>query len=195
MRLFARKAPKEIASLATASNLFSPAECERIIELGTALTQASARLMKPTAGVPTEQKRKSDVAWINPSPESDFIFNRLERIATEVNDNSFQFSLMGFGEPLQFTTYRHGGDHYGWHQDIGPGVTRFRKLSIVVQLCDPANYRGGNLELSLEGKPVSVERARGTGLIFPAWQLHRVTPLEDGVRHSLVAWITGEPFR
>ena len=42
---------------------------------------------------------------------------------------------------------------------------------------------------------LATEKARGTGLIFSAWQLHRVTPLEEGLRHSLVAWITGEPFR
>jgi hypothetical protein len=42
---------------------------------------------------------------------------------------------------------------------------------------------------------MATEKARGTGLIFAAWQLHRVTPLEEGLRQSLVAWITGEPFR
>ena len=195
MRLFARTTPKELASLATATNLFSVAECDRIIGIGTRQTQRSAGLMKPAPGIATEAKRKSDVAWISPGPESEFIFDRLERIATEVNQNSFQFSLMGFGEPLQFTTYRGGGSHYGWHQDIGAGTTRYRKLSIVVQLSDPASYRGGNLEISMEGKSVATERARGTGLIFAAWQLHRVTPLEEGLRHSLVAWISGEPFR
>ncbi len=195
MRLFKRSEPKELATLATATNLFSAAECDRIVEIGTRQTQRAGGLMRPAPGVPTEQKRKSDVAWIEPGPESEFIFDRLERIATEVNQNSFQFSLMGFGEPLQFTTYRGGGSHYGWHQDIGGGKTRFRKLSIVVQLSDPATYRGGNLELSMEGKAVAVDRRRGTGLVFAAWQLHRVTPLEEGLRHSLVAWITGEPFR
>lgn len=181
--------------MATATNLFSAAECDHVIEIGRRLSQQSGGLLRPAPGVPVEEKRKSEVAWISPSPESDFIFDRLERIATEVNQNSFHFSLMGFGEPLQFTTYRGGGAHYGWHQDIGAGTTRFRKLSIVIQLSDPASYRGGNLEISMEGKSVPVERARGTGLIFAAWLLHRVTPLEEGIRHSLVAWISGEPFR
>src|SRR5690349_17654420 len=102
MRLFKRSEPKELATLATATNLFSAAECDRIIEIGRRQTQRTGGLMRPAPGVPTEQKRKSDVAWIEPGPESDFIFDRLERIATEVNQNSFQFSLMGFGEPLQF---------------------------------------------------------------------------------------------
>jgi PKHD-type hydroxylase len=195
MRLFKRTEPKELPSLATATNLFSPAECARIIEIGSRQTQYTGKLMRPAAGAPTETKRKSNVGWIHPGPESDFVFDRLERIATEVNQNTFQFSLMGFGEPLQFTTYSGGGSHYGWHQDIGGGATRYRKLSIVVQLSDPATYRGGNLEISVGGKPMATEKARGTGLIFAAWQLHRVTALEEGLRHSLVAWITGEPFR
>ena len=161
MRLFKRPEQKELPSLATASKLFSPAECDRIIEIGTRQTQYTGGLMQPAAGVPTETKRKSNVGWI----------------ATEVNQQTFQFSLMGFGEPLQFTTYSGGGSHYGWHQDIGGGATRYRKLSIVVQLSDPATYRGGNLEISVGGKPLATEKARGTGLIFSAWQLHRVTPL------------------
>jgi hypothetical protein len=33
MRLFARNTPKELASLATATNLFSATECDRIIEM------------------------------------------------------------------------------------------------------------------------------------------------------------------
>lgn len=195
MRLFSRSQLKELPSLATATGLFSPAECDRIIEIGSRQTQYTGGLMQPAAGVPTEVKRRSNVGWIHPGPESDFVFERLERIATEVNQNTFQFSLMGFGEPLQFTTYSGGGSHYGWHQDIGGGATRYRKLSIVVQLSDPAVYRGGNLEISVGGKPMPTERARGTGLVFAAWQLHRVTAMEEGTRHSLVAWVTGEPFR
>ena len=123
MRLFKRTEPKELPSLATAIKLFSPAECDRIIEIGVRQTQYTGGLMQPAAGAPTETKRKSNVGWIHPGLESDFIFDRLERIASEVNQNTFQFSLIGFGEPLQFTTYSGGGSHYGWHQDIG-GVPR-----------------------------------------------------------------------
>ena len=47
----------------------------------------------------------------------------------------------------------------------------------------------------MEGKPLATDRARGTGLIFAAWQLHYLTPVEEGLRHSLAAWISGEPCR
>jgi len=70
-----------------------------------------------------------------------------------------------------------------------------RKLSMVVQLSDPAGYIGGNLQLMVSGAAKSMPRDRGSVVIFPSWQVHRVTPLESGVRYSLVAWIWGESFR
>ena len=66
---------------------------------------------------------------------------------------------------------------------------------MVVQLSDPSGYIGSNLQVMSSGAPKSMPRDRGSVMIFPSWQVHRVTPLETGLRYSLVAWIWGEPFR
>ncbi|MEX1108821.1 MAG: 2OG-Fe(II) oxygenase [Dongiaceae bacterium] len=185
------------SSFASVTNFFTPAECNRIIELGLGLesSESTVQADQGKANVPGGQARQGSVAWIKSSATTEPLFARLEKIATEVNDKAFKFSLVGFGEPIQFTYYDRTGDHYAWHQDHGPGRMSCRKLSIVVQLSDPAGYIGGNLQLMVSGAAKAMPRDRGSVVIFPSWQVHRVTPLESGLRYSLVAWIWGEGFR
>jgi PKHD-type hydroxylase len=66
---------------------------------------------------------------------------------------------------------------------------------MVVQLTDPDEYEGGELELCLGGEPFVVPREQGTLITFPSYVLHRVKPTTKGTRHSLVGWVTGRPFR
>ena len=37
--------------------------------------------------------------------------------------------------------------------------------------------------------------ARGTATLFPSYMLHRVTPVTEGIRHSLTVWAHGPAFR
>ena len=66
---------------------------------------------------------------------------------------------------------------------------------MVVQLTDPEEYEGGELELCLGGEPFVVPKEQGTLITFPSYNLHRVRPTIEGTRHSLVGWVTGRPFR
>ena len=38
-------------------------------------------------------------------------------------------------------------------------------------------------------------RQRGTAVVFPSFEYHRVLPMRSGVRHSLVSWVSGPAFR
>ena len=84
---------------------------------------------------------------------------------------------------------------YGWHQDYGGKLSPSRKLSLVLQLADPSQYEGGNLQVMTGGEPTNVRKQRGLITVFPAYTLHQVTPVTQGTRQSLVAWISGPPFR
>jgi PKHD-type hydroxylase len=111
-----------------------------------------------------------------------------------LNRQHWNLDIAGFGEALQMTRYE-GGDegHYDWHQDFGATISR--KLSIVVQLTDPDTYEGGDLQIMTSHQPINVERKRGLVAVFPSFQLHRVTPVTSGDRHTLVAWMSGPRFR
>ena len=77
---------------------------------------------------------------------------------------------------------------------MGPDETSSRKISIVVQLSDPLEYEGGELQISDGGTNRVCEKTKGTIIIFPSYLLHRVTPVTKGTRRSLVLWVTGPPF-
>ena len=40
-----------------------------------------------------------------------------------------------------------------------------------------------------------VNSKRGTVIVFPSYKLHRVKPVTEGTRYSLVTWFCGESFR
>ena len=138
--------------------------------------------------------RRASISWIGKDADSAWVFERLGDIAGRLNSQYFKLDLIGFGEQLQLTNYdqsEHG--MYGWHQDYGSIISR--KLSLVMQLTDPSEYEGGNLQVMTTGQPVNIMKQRGLIVAFPAYTLHQVTPVTQGNRQSLVAWISGPPFK
>lgn len=139
--------------------------------------------------------RRSQISWLQPSNENMWVFNRLNHIVSSLNAEFFRFDLTCFGEPIQLTHYdqaEHG--MYGWHQDCnnnGPS----RKLSLVMQLADPSEYEGGNLEVMTSSVPEVIQKKRGFIVVFPSYIVHQVTPVTSGDRQSLVSWISGPPFK
>ena len=111
-----------------------------------------------------------------------------------LNSQFFKFDLFGLAEGMQFTKYTAPGGKYGTHIDrITGGLTR--KLSFTLQLSDPADYVGGDLQLHLGDDPLKMNREQGYVAVFPSYVLHEVTPVTEGTRYSLVSWITGAPFK
>lgn len=138
--------------------------------------------------------RRSQVAWLANTPDTKWIFERLADVVSKVNMQHFRFDLTGFGEQLQLTNYDQSENGmYGWHQDYN--ATMSRKLSMAIQLTDPSEYEGGNLQVMTSGQPENVRKQRGLIAVFPAYTLHQVTPVTQGSRQSLVAWVSGPPFK
>ncbi len=138
--------------------------------------------------------RRSQVSWLNKNSDTAWVFEKLGHIASSLNSQYYRFDLTGFGEALQLTNYDQSEQGmYGWHQDYGAGPSR--KLSLVLQLTDPSQYEGGNLQVITSGQPQTVRKQRGLVVAFPSYVLHQVTPVTSGSRQSLVAWITGPAFR
>lgn len=185
---------KEIPNLyVTLPNYFSEQECDYITNYGLSKT-----LNVAGAGMdeqPQTDIRKSNVVFIEPNSETDMIYTKLTDAVFLANDNLFGYDLFSFGENLQFTEYVAPDGKYDSHIDIFPNGL-IRKLTIVVQLTNPEDYDGGDLELlcSVEN-PTPTKRDRGTVIVFPSWLMHRVMPVTRGKRHSLVGWINGNPFK
>ena len=148
-----------------------------------------------TRGGEQSSVRKSNINWMNKNNDSKWVFEKLGHIVSRINRDYYNFDLTGFGEDIQLTNYSGSNfDRYGWHQDFGAKNVS-RKLSVVLQLSDPKDYEGGNLQIMNSEKPNSIQRERGFLVAFPCWSLHQVTPVTKGDRQSLVAWITGPEFK
>jgi PKHD-type hydroxylase len=153
-----------------------------------------------TGGVKNEEElkqvRRSQVSWLNKTQDTAWVFEKLGHIASALNAQYYRLDLTGFGEPLQLTNYDQSEQGmYGWHQDYGGKISPSRKLSLVLQLTDPSQYEGGNLQVATGGQPQTVRKQRGLVAAFPSYVLHQVTPVTNGSRQSLVAWVSGPAFK
>jgi PKHD-type hydroxylase len=147
-----------------------------------------------TGGGINQDMRRSQIAWLSNTDDTKWVFAKLADVAAKINAQHFRFDLTGFGEPLQLTNYNQSENGmYGWHLDCGGGISR--KLSMAVQLTDPSEYEGGNLQVMSGGEPQNVRKQRGLIAIFPSYTIHQVTPVTQGSRQSLVAWVSGPAFK
>ena len=178
---------EQISSVMCLPGSLSPEECAAVVEEGR-----SRPLMEGRVELGADTYRVSHIAWIEPHAGNHWLFHRIGGIFMQVNQN-YGFDVVGMIDALQFTEYA-PGQHFDWHMDIGRGATSLRKMSLTVQLSDPGDYDGGDLEfVGLGAQPEA--RNQGYATVFPSYMGHRVTPVTRGVRRSLVAWVSGAPYR
>jgi PKHD-type hydroxylase len=149
-------------------------------------------------GVIDASVRETDISWYTRNLDNGHIWEKLAHAATQVNRRFFRYDLTGFYEPAQLGYYNADKkSHYTWHTDWD--VTNMsvpRKLSMVLQLNNPSEFEGGELQVKINSdNPTSLELRRGRAWFFPSFLLHRVTPITKGERKSLVLWITGPEFK
>jgi PKHD-type hydroxylase len=137
--------------------------------------------------------RKSQVMWIRPG-ENDWIYEKLAQACIQTNASKYKFEILGFQTELQLANYE-GNGFFEWHMDFGAGDISNRKLSITVQLSDPSEYEGGELQFMINQNIITAPKEKGTAIIFPSFALHRVTPVTKGSRKSIVGWIAGPPYK
>jgi PKHD-type hydroxylase len=137
---------------------------------------------------------KSEISWIPEEPNNQWLYDKIAQYAISANKEMWNFDIWGYHDALQFTNYYGDGGHYDWHADLGPGISN-RKLSVVLQLSDPKDYVGGELQMNTGGGITSVAKEYGSLCFFPSFVLHRVTPLTSGTRTSLVTWLCGANLR
>mgnify|MGYP001817103082 FL=1 len=184
-------------------DVFTERQCNSILARAGGLDTDDARIGDGLAETaPDDAIRRSRTAWISADESSNWIYDKLATVAGRAN-RTYDFDLIGFTEPLQYTVYDRAGAFYTWHQDGLDGELAIRKLSLVVQLSDPEGYEGSDLEFFGDDDAAEDDaadwrtklRRRGSVIAFPAFEYHRVTPLASGERHSLVCWVGGPRFR
>ena len=160
--------------------------------------------------------RDSQNAWI---PTSHWIAGYLWYYVSKINQNNFLYDITDIdSQTLQYTHYREG-QYYTWHSDTAldtyhkpqqnyrEGENRgqeetiqvgeyVRKLSFTLQLSDPTDYRGGEVEfLNSEGQRFLAPKQRGTMIVFDSRTRHRVRKVKEGLRKSIVGWVVGPRWK
>ena len=160
--------------------------------------------------------RKAKHSWVRSSHwMGGFLWHYIER----ANRENFLYNLSNIdGESLQYTRYE-TGQFYGWHNDAGlatqykpvsngnrsdglhqdfvnENIELVRKLSFSVQLSDPDDYEGGNVQLLDEaGNSYIAPRKRGCVVLFDSRTSHRVLKVTKGTRRSIVGWVVGPRWK
>ena len=142
--------------------------------------------------------RKSKVYWTTEQWLVGGIWPFME-VANELSGLMFdiervediQITKYGVGSFYEFHTDSYSSHHF---KDIHGKV---RKLSMTVQLND--DYEGGEFQVArcYKGKLQieTLEKSKGTVIVFPSSLEHRVKKVTSGERYSLVAWFLGSPLR
>ena len=182
---------------------FTTRQCQRIVALGEELVTERGGLEDGGGRDLDATLRRSRIAWLAPDDATTWVYDKLASLAAKAN-RVYGFDLTGFAEDLQYTVYDRPGAFYTWHQDGLDGEVANRKLSLVVQLSDPGDYEGGDLDfldVVEDYTPAELalwrrgSRSRGAVVAFPAFEYHRVSPMISGTRRSLVCWVSGPRFR
>jgi len=154
-----------------------------------------------------QKKRKSDIVWMYDK----WIYNEIQPYIHQANASAEWNFEWDFSESCQFTEYKKS-QFYDWHCDshIEPynnpenrnSHGKYRKLSMTLSLTDPDEYKGGDLEFDFRNQDEASQpkvcteiRPKGSIVVFPSFVWHRVKPVTKGIRHSLVCWNLGYPFR
>ena len=180
------------------NNIFTPDRCQYLIDMAIKKGFNKGSVGK-TRRVDT-RVRSSKVCFLN----NQYLFDIINTYLPTANKDALWNYHHERIEDLQLTRYEKG-DHYSWHVDStlnpysNPKKPNFygkvRKISLIIPLSDPQTYKGGNFQFWF-GKTTTIKagRKQGSFLFFPSYLYHRVTPITEGIRYSLVAWICGNPF-
>ena len=165
-----------------------------------------------------KDKRNSYNAWI---PTSHWVGGFLWHYVQRANRENFLYDLRCIdAESMQYTRYAEG-QYYHWHNDSGlashykpisngdrketdkqqqdfmnENTELVRKLSFTLQLSDPDDYEGGNVQLLDEtGESYIAPRQRGCIILFDSRTQHRVLKVTKGTRKSIVGWVVGPRWK
>ena len=145
--------------------------------------------------------RKSKIGWIPvDTGYGKTLFDKLMPYINNGNTRSDWNFDIEFCESLQYTIYN-VGDTYDWHIDYvmrNQSSEKNRKISFTVLLND--DFKGGEFELewghpNSEDRHIKLDMKKGDMLLFPSYTWHRVNPVTEGVRKSLVGWVNGPNWK
>ena len=169
--------------------------CQKIIDLGKDKWETGGGLSGKIF-----KNRKSEIYWTS----EQWLYDLIWPYMLNANEQAgWNYDIVS-AETLQLTKYAKK-EHYNWHYDGGGSHNEkfnnprskflhgnVRKLSMSLIL--NSDFEGGNFRLFGTDQKMP-ELPQGSMIFFPSFLMHRVTPVKQGTRYSLVSWFLGPPFK
>ena len=123
--------------------------------------------------------------------------DKIHQVVKIVNQGVFHFDIEGADDELKLIKYHQGG-FYGWHTDFNAGTCSIRKLVGIIQLTDPSEYEGGDVQFGIQDKNTkewyTMNKLKGSLTLFPAFLCHNVVPVTKGKRYVIQELFVGDHF-
>lgn len=156
------------------------------------------------AGNYTENNiRKSLINFLQRNDDTEWLYQKMDTLLNEVNSYYYNFNTINYSG-IQYAEYASSySGKYDWHTDMYFGKDRqnkSRKLSVSVLLNQPGvDFEGGEFQItsSFDEDRMGIEDpklVKNTAIVFPSFMIHRVKPVTEGTRKSLVIWAEGPSF-
>ena len=164
--------------------------CDYIIDNATDLQDA--QIGNDGYGRVDKHSRNAQTCFLDRDGMFEQVYHILYELMGVSNRNMFRTFIYNIND-IQFTKYEKDGIH-DWHKDQSRTDDNIiRKISASVQLSNPSDYKGGELQFKDQSN-CSEFINKGDVLFFPSNQVHRVSTVTEGIRYSLVGWFTGPQF-
>jgi PKHD-type hydroxylase len=162
--------------------------CDALVELGRSFPAEQPIV------VGQEQLTNHRVGYVHMLPcvpRTNAVYQLLWDAAVDATTRHYGLALRGITRMPHYVEYHGGHGHFHWHNDYShESVESPRKLTVIIQLSDAAEYEGGDLQV-FDAIPTPLPRQRGSVICLPSFVPHRVTAVTAGIRRVIVAWIAG----
>lgn len=127
----------------------------------------------------------------------------VQRILThayDINNQTWQLEVTNIEEnQLYVMRFDEGHHHMRWHMDCtGWSIHTYsrRKISFAFNLNPVNSYTGGELELIPECRSCTdATRDVGSGMAYPSFRAHRITPVQSGTKYLLMGYVSGPTLK
>lgn len=182
-----KTASLEIMSI-NKSDLFSTEDCKDILSTCVEeLWLQSTVIGDSNLHQSKRQKLRGDTAG--------FPFLNIREVTKGANDEIYDFSLLGIIDQDFPQVFKYSeGDYYKMHLELNP-MAPSRKITFIINLNDPNEYEGGDIEFLNINADSSLLKEQGSCLIFPSYIPYSITPITKGNKYVLVGHIHGALFK
>ena len=190
-------------------NFLSSEKCDELVQEIKSKEQSTIGCVDDEKGGSQilKEVRTTTEYYLLPQPDSEFrpdypnedwtwLSKKIEMMMKAVNNGVFHFDIKDTDGELKMIEYEKGG-HYTWHADFNPGTCSLRKLVAIIQLTDPSEYGGGEVQFAFQDENkdwYEMEKKKGSITFFPAFTSHRVKPITKGKRYVIQELFIGDHF-